>query len=151
MATKEKIVFRAMVHPGDLLMLTAALRDLHLAYPDRFISDVDTTCRQVWDNNPNVQPINRIETHHYLNVGYPPYSHSEINPPHLTTSYHQRISELLGVEIKVTKKLPEVYLSEEEKDPGFLLSLGLRQPYWVVIAGAKYDTTTKWWNPAYYQ
>jgi ADP-heptose:LPS heptosyltransferase len=151
MATKEKIVFRAMVHPGDLLMLTAALRDLHLAYPDRFISDVDTTCRQVWDNNPNVQPINRIETHHYLNVGYPPYSHSEINPPHLTTRYHQRISELLGVEIKVTKKLPEVYLSEEEKDPGFLLSLGLRQPYWVVIAGAKYDTTTKWWNPAYYQ
>lgn len=147
----EKLVFRAMVYPGDLLMLTSAIRDLHSAYPGRFVTDVDTTCREIWRNNPYITRVNRIETHRYLNVGYPPYSHAEPNPRHLTTRYHTRISEMLGIPVPVTTRKPEVFLSDEDKDPEFLISLGVQKPYWVVIAGAKYDTTTKWWNPAYYQ
>jgi ADP-heptose:LPS heptosyltransferase len=147
----EKLVLRAMVYPGDLLMLTSAIRDLHGAHPGRFVTDVDTTCREIWRNNPYVTPVNRIETHRYLNVGYPPYSHAEVNPEHLTTRYHNRLSALLGISIPVTKRTPEIFMNDHDKDPEFPLSLGLHKPYWVVIAGAKYDTTTKWWNPAYYQ
>jgi len=148
---KEQLVLRAMVYPGDLLMLTAALRDLHLAHPKRYVTDVDTTCRQVWDHNPWIEPVDRIETHRYLNVGYPPYSHRELNPEHLATRYHRRLSELLGISIPVTEARPEVYVSEEDRDSSYPRSLGLKKPYWVVIAGGKYDTTTKWWNPQSYQ
>jgi hypothetical protein len=57
----------------------------------------------------------------------------------------------LGVEVPVTRACPEIYLSEEDKNPDYPRSLGLRKPYWVMMAGAKYDTTTKWWNPAFYE
>jgi hypothetical protein len=147
----EKLVLRAMVYPGDLLMLTGAIRDLHLAHPGRFVTDVETTCQELWDNNPYITPFDRTESHRYLNIGYPPYSHRESKPEHLSTRYHMKLGEALGVRIPVTKKLPEVYLTEDERSPEFPKSLGLRKPYWVLIAGAKYDTTTKWWNPAYYQ
>jgi ADP-heptose:LPS heptosyltransferase len=147
----EKLVFRAMVYPGDLLMLTSAIRDLHEAYPNRFVTDVDTTCRQIWRNNPYISRVDRNEFHQYVDLGYPPYSHDEVNPEHLTTRYHHRLSEKLGIPVPVTRPTPEIYLTEAEKDPEFVISLGLQQPYWLVIAGAKYDTTTKWWNPAYYQ
>lgn len=148
---KEKLVLRAMVYPGDLLMLTGAIRDLHLAHPNTFLTDVDTTSQQIWDNNPYITPVDRIESHRYLNVGYPAYSHRESNPEHLSTRYHRQIGDALGVSIPVTTRHPEIYLSEEERTPDYPRSLGLRKPYWVVIAGAKYDTTTKWWNPASYQ
>jgi ADP-heptose:LPS heptosyltransferase len=148
---KEKLVLRAMVYPGDLMMLTGAVRDLHFAHPGQFVTDVDTTCRQLWDNNPHITPINRSESHRYLNLGYPRYSHTEPEPRHLTTRYHDQLAEALGVPVPVTKACPEIYLSDRERSPDYARSLGLRKPYWVVVAGAKYDTTTKWWNPRYYQ
>lgn len=132
-------------------MLTAAVRDLHLAYPNRYITDVDTTCGQVWNHNPWIERVDRIETHRYLNVGYPPYSHREMNPEHLATRYHRKLSEMLGIAIPVTVPRPEIYLSAEDIDPSYPRSLGLKKPYWVVIAGGKYDTTTKWWDPQGYQ
>jgi ADP-heptose:LPS heptosyltransferase len=147
----EKLVFRAMVYPGDLLMLTSAIRDLHEAYPKRFVTDVDTTCREIWRNNPYVNRVDRNDFHLYLDLGYPPYSHDEPNPEHLATRYHNRMSERLGIPVPVTRPSPQIYVTEEEKDPEFPVSLGLQKPYWVIIGGAKYDTTTKWWNPAYYQ
>jgi ADP-heptose:LPS heptosyltransferase len=148
---KEKLVFRAMVYPGDLLMLTSAIRDLHLAHPDRFLTDVDTTCEQIWHHNPFITSVDRVDTHRYLNVGYPEYSHREIRPEHLTTRYHRQIARLLGVAIPVTRPLPEIYLAETEKNADPAKSLGLHKPYWVIVGGGKYDTTTKWWNPVYYQ
>jgi ADP-heptose:LPS heptosyltransferase len=148
---REQLVLRAMVYPGDLLMLTGALRDLHLAHPGRYMTDVETTCAQIWDHNPWVEPVDRIETHRYLNVGYPPYSHHEVAPEHLATRYHRKLSEMLGVPIPVTKSSPEVYLCAEDTDPYFPRSLGLKKPYWIVMAGGKFDTTTKWWNPESYQ
>lgn len=150
-APQEKLVFRAMVYPGDLLMLTSAIRDLHLAHPGRFVTDVETTYEQIWLNNPYIKPVDRIETHRYLNVGYPPYSHREIFPEHLATRYHQKIEKLLSVPIPVTKPLPEIYVNETERNANPEKSLRLRKPYWMIVAGAKYDTTTKWWNPSYYQ
>ena len=147
----QKLVLRARVYPGDLLMLTSAIRDLHLAYPDHFVTDVDTTCRQIWQHNPYIERVDRARTHRYIDLGYPPYSHEEMHPRHLTTRYHDSLGEELGVRIPVTEKRGEVYLSAEERDPGFITSLNLIRPYWVIIAGGKYDTTTKWWNPAYFQ
>lgn len=40
--------------PGDVLMLTAAIRDLHLSHPGRFKTAVETPFPQIWENNPYV-------------------------------------------------------------------------------------------------
>ena len=37
-----KLVIKQHQSPGDILMLSAALRDLHLSYPGRFITELKT-------------------------------------------------------------------------------------------------------------
>ncbi len=42
-------------------MLTAAVRDLHLQHPCRFLTDVDTTAMALWDANPHVTRLDRAD------------------------------------------------------------------------------------------
>ena len=47
-----KLLLRNQQAPGDVLMLTAAVRDLHRAHPRKFQTAVDTACEELWENNP---------------------------------------------------------------------------------------------------
>src|SRR3954471_6928101 len=47
--------------PGDVVMMTAAVRDLHLAHPGRFRTDVRTTASALWENNPHLTPLSEDE------------------------------------------------------------------------------------------
>jgi hypothetical protein len=40
----RKLILRNFQSPGDILMLTAAVRDLHRAHPGEFLTDVRTSC-----------------------------------------------------------------------------------------------------------
>ena len=53
----EKLILRNWQSPGDIVMLTAAVRDLHLAYPGRFQTDVRTPCPALWEHNPWITPM----------------------------------------------------------------------------------------------
>lgn len=46
--------------PGDSLMLTAAVRELNLAYPGEYRVAVDISVPEIWENNPWVVPVERI-------------------------------------------------------------------------------------------
>ena len=48
----QKLLLKCGLSPGDVVMLTAAVRDLHRAHPRRFIIDVRTTAPELWENNP---------------------------------------------------------------------------------------------------
>jgi hypothetical protein len=54
---KQKLILANFQAPGDIVMLTAAVRDLHACYPGRFLTDVQTTCPELWENNPHVTPL----------------------------------------------------------------------------------------------
>lgn len=52
-------------------MLTAAVRDLHVCYPRRFVTDIRTSCPGLWENNPylgqldeNAVGVTSIECHY---------------------------------------------------------------------------------------
>ncbi len=49
----RRLVLRSFQSPGDILMLTAAVRDLHAACPGRFQTDVRTSADAIWENNPS--------------------------------------------------------------------------------------------------
>ena len=51
-APVRKLIFRSFQCPGDIMMLTAAVRDLQKAYPGRFEIDVRTSATGLWENNP---------------------------------------------------------------------------------------------------
>ena len=48
----KKLILRNFQSPGDIVMLTAAVRDLHRCYPGEFLTDVRTSCPELWENNP---------------------------------------------------------------------------------------------------
>ena len=48
----RKLVLTNFQSPGDIVMLTAAVRDLHRAHPGEFLTDVRTSCPDLWLNNP---------------------------------------------------------------------------------------------------
>ena len=53
----RRLILRNFQSPGDIVMLTAAVRDLHLTYPDQFVTDVRTPCPELWEHNPYLTPI----------------------------------------------------------------------------------------------
>jgi hypothetical protein len=44
MQTKQKIILKCDLPPGDLCTLTAAIESLHLLFPDQYLTDVYTSC-----------------------------------------------------------------------------------------------------------
>ena len=53
----RKLILRNGQSPGDIVMLTAAVRDLHSTYPGQFQTDVRTACPELWENNPYVTAL----------------------------------------------------------------------------------------------
>ena len=54
----KKFVLKNWQCPGDVLMLTACVRDIKKWYPDIKIA-VDTSCSDMWDNNPNIEKLDK--------------------------------------------------------------------------------------------
>jgi hypothetical protein len=53
----RKLILRNRQSLGGIVMLAAAVRDLHRAYPGSFLTDVRTSCPALWQNNPEITPI----------------------------------------------------------------------------------------------
>ena len=53
----RRLVLTSRQAPGDIVMLTAAVRDLHRHYPGRFLTDVRPPFPQLWAHNPDITPL----------------------------------------------------------------------------------------------
>ncbi len=149
----RRLILKTFQSPGDVLMLTAAVRDLHAAHPGKFQTDVRTSCPAIWMHNPHLTPlaeggegVESIEMH------YPLIHHSNQRPYHFLHGYVQYLEQQLGLAIPVTRFGADIHLSPAEKQaPSQVARLGHDGPFWIVVAGGKHDFTAKWWNPAAYQ
>ena len=134
-------------------MLTAAVRDLHEAHPGQFLTDARTTAMEIWENNPHITPLDENEADvELIEMHYPLIGSSNTAPYHFLHGYVQYLEEQLKLPIRLTQFEGDIHLSAEEKSwMSQVEETGFRGSYWVIIAGGKYDYTTKWWNPASYQ
>jgi ADP-heptose:LPS heptosyltransferase len=148
----RRLILTNFQSPGDVVMLTAAVRDLHRAHPGRFLTDVRTSAASLWDYNPWVTPLSEdrpgVTT---VPMHYPLIHQSNRRPYHFIHGFVQYLEEQVGLAIPVTDFRGDIYLSEEEccQPPHPMVPAGLR--YWVLVAGGKYDFTAKWWDPASFQ
>src|SRR5882672_5171211 len=55
--TMQKLILVNHQSPGDVVMLTAAVRDLDRCHPNRFLTDVHTGSPELWENNPHLTPL----------------------------------------------------------------------------------------------
>lgn len=158
MATWEsqlrKLILRNSDSPGDILMLTAAVRDLHTCYPESFQTDVRTPYPELWDNNPNLTLLEEADPEvEIIDCSCPLVLRSNLAPYHFIHGFIDFLNVRLGLQIQPTFFKADIHLSYRERtsfpteigfDPGI-------QPFWIVVAGGKYDFTTKWWDVRRYQ
>ena len=149
-----KLILRQFQSPGDIVMLTAAVRDLHRAYPGRYLTDVRTSAPDLWHHNPNITPIADDDpAARTIACHYPLIHQSNQRPIHFIQAFTAFLNDTLGTRIATTDFHGDIHLSDEER--GWISQVAERVgeplPFWLITAGGKYDFTAKWWDPARFQ
>lgn len=150
----HKLILRNFQAVGDILMLTAAIRDIHRSYPGEFVTDVRTSCKELWYNNGNITeiPDDEIAVRNIV-CRYPLIQHSNKWPYHFIHGFIHFLNKELKLAIRPWEFKGDIHLSFEERDAPSIAekTLGEDLPYWLVAAGGKFDFTIKWWDLARYQ
>jgi ADP-heptose:LPS heptosyltransferase len=150
----QKIILKNFQSPGDIVMLTAAVRDLNLAHPGRFVIDVRTACDGLWANNPHLTRLSDDdEEATQIHCDYPLIHHSNDRPVHFIRGFIEDLGEKLGVSVTPTAFKGDIHLAPQEK---LWISqvqeiTRIEVPFWIIVAGGKEDYTIKWWDPARWQ
>jgi ADP-heptose:LPS heptosyltransferase len=135
-------------------MLTAAVRDLHRAHPGEFLTDVRTSCPALWEHNPYLTPLDESDPEvQVVECHYPLIHQSNTTPAHFLHGFPSFLNQALGLRIRVTEFKGDIHLSEEEKSWTAYVAANdeASVPYWLVVAGGKFDYTIKWWDHDRYQ
>src|SRR6185369_4322555 len=150
----KKLILRNFQSPGDIVMLTAAVRDLHKCYPKRFLTDVRTPCPHLWKNNPYVTRLDENDSKvRVVECDYPLIHRSNDLPVHFLSGFIEFLNERLKLQIQLSSFKGDVHLAKREK--AWISQLheivGQDLPFWIVVAGGKRDYTIKWWDHQRFQ
>lgn len=145
----QKLILISHLSPGDLVMLTAAVRDLHRCYPGRFLTDVRTGSPELWIHNPHLVPLEVDDPAvRLLPCHYPLIRLSNERPVHFLHGFIDYLNQALDLRIRLTRLAGDIHLSEAEKSLPSVVEqkTGLNLPYWIIVGGGKLDLTIKWWH-----
>ena len=146
--SRSKLILRHKWALGDTILLTALVRDIHRAYPNKYDIQVDTHFTPVWVNNPYVTRFapgtqaqvvtvnwgDAIRWNSYARYGV------RREMKHILAWYHYDFECKTGLTVPVTDPRPDLHLTDEENQRR------VQGRYWVVISGGKLDMTTKHWH-----
>ena len=150
----RRVILNIVYPLGDVVLLTAAIRDLHACYPGQFLTDVRSYCPDVWRHNPYLTALELTSRGvQEIDCRCPQVKCSNDSPVNSIQGYTRYVGEQLGLEIEPGPFKGDIHLSAREKEqPSPVAELtGSEIPYWIVSAGGKFDTTIKWWNRDRYQ
>ncbi|MCE5185399.1 MAG: hypothetical protein LLF76_04670 [Planctomycetaceae bacterium] len=164
---KQKIIFVCDQAPGDLVVLSAAIRDLHKCYPDRFLVDVRTRHDELFLNNPHISrlmeddpDVSIIEIEN-LGLKRPAFPEG-----HYIQSCIQEINHKMGLDVNMSELKGDIYLSKRERAACFsppralqnpkehvneILTYIGNEPIWIIAPGWKRDITAKAWETSKWQ
>jgi hypothetical protein len=110
------LLLRNHLAPGDVLMLTAAVRDLHRGHPDEFLTDVRTSAHALWDNNPYLTPLEEHDPSvEVIECHYPLIRRSNQAPYHFIHGFIHFLNERLALNIQPTSFKGDIHLSERDR------------------------------------
>ena len=150
----RRLILSNRQSPGDVLMLTAAVRDLHRCYPGQFETDVRTSCPAFWENNPHLTELDENDPEvEKVECAYPLIHRSNSAPQHFIHGFIEHLNETLGLQIRCSEFKGDIHLAPIEKRWMSQIHelTGEDTPFWIVAAGGKWDYTIKWWDWRRYQ
>lgn len=137
--------------PGDILMMTSAVRDLKRSHPELKIN-CKTNAQQLWQNNPNLDTsISQFNADKIIQCHYPLINRSTQGAYHFIHGFRLYLEEQLNIKIPSGDFCVDVYLSEEEKNDPYITKIVDDKPFWIIDAGYKNDFTCKMWEFARFQ
>jgi len=156
---QKKIRLVCTLPPGDVVTMTAAVRELKQRYGDQYAVAVETSTPELWENNPYLTSlgdqdpeVERIQMH-YSESPIVGIHWSNQRPFHFIEGYCQHLAERLGLpELRPRAFHGDIHLSKEELETSLAEEFfGEKIPYWLICPGGKSDFTTKIWPTEYYQ
>ena len=149
----RRLVVSNMQAPGDIIVLSAAIRDLHLAHPGLFAPEiwVSPGAEHVYWHNPNVSMIHgktaKRAGAQFVRAGYSEaIKRSNQTKKHFMWGFIEDLNKKLKTRIKLTQFRPDIHMSEAEQQ-----TRPFKDPYWVFLSGGKKDFRTKIWDQVYWQ
>ena len=112
----ERLILRNFQSAGDILMLTATVRDLHRCYPGRFVTDVRTSCSDLWITTPAHAAARRRAGRARGRLPVPDHPQSNQAPWHFLFGFSEHLNDELGLRIQPTEYRGDVHLTPEERD-----------------------------------
>jgi ADP-heptose:LPS heptosyltransferase len=147
-----KVLFRQFQSPGDILTLTAGIRDLKKAYPHVQIC-METSCGEIWENNPYLTKFPKGEADMNIRLEYPLVHKSNDSAKHFIHGFKEDIEAKLGVKFDISKFSCDLHLSPNEL--GWINQVeekfGHKGKFWLINAGSKSDFPLKQWDPSRWQ
>lgn len=138
----RKILLNSFMAAGDVVAISGAVRDLKISHPDLQIC-VNTNSPENWQNNLHIS-MERVNPYSIpgldqFEIGY------NNKDGHLVECFRREIERKMNLTITRGPNHGCLFLSEEELNR----PREIKEPYWIVMAGGKYDITIKWFP--YYQ
>lgn len=149
----KKLLLKSYLSPGDIVTLTACVRDLHKCYPGEYLTDVRTSVPALWEHNPYLTPLDEGASDvQVIEMNYPLIHQCNENSKHFLFGYIEYLNSVLGLHIVPTEFRGDIHLSSQEKIwTSQIEETGYAGPFWIVNAGGKMDFTIKWWDFDRYQ
>ncbi len=148
----REVILRNYQSPGDVVMLTAAVRDLHLSCPGLFRTDVRTACDDLWLHNPYLCDLSADDPNvEVIDCRYPLIDNCDRFPLHFIHGFLAYLNDTLGAAACVHEYKGDIHLSDEERQAPLPFAELAGTPFWLVCAGGKPDFSIKWWEAARYQ
>jgi len=134
--------------PGDIVCMTACIRDLARTHPEYDIY-VNTSCSAMWKNNPYIRRTGRNNTPgmQAFKLDYGKYiTKANTKPMHFISAFHADLSEKIGQYVPVLEPHGDLHLSDYKKQ-----NSPIDGRYWYIITGGKSDFTCKIWSALKWQ
>jgi len=167
---KEKVVLVNDLSPGDVLIMSAAIRSLHVAYPGKYAVDVRSPSQEIFANSPYIEKfiaadfqvereaietLKRDEAHppiqvrgangdtaKYVIAHYPEIHRSGMTGLPFVDGHRMFLEKQLDVPIPRSGMKPDIFFSDEELRKPRIIA----EPYWIINAGMKNDYTLKYYS-----
>lgn len=149
----KRLILKNSLSPGDVCAMTAAVKALHECNPGEFLTDYRGTAPELWIGNPYITPLHDGPLVRSLDMHYPAIHKSNSRPKHFIEGYAEFLEQELECPVKLNDLRPDIHVTEEERRwlGQFQELVGIDAPFWILVAGGKYDYTIKWWDPLRFQ
>jgi len=153
----SSLLIRNTQSPGDIIVLSAMLRDLHIAHPGKFTTSIAVSpgAEEAYFNNPNISkiiPAGRASKDSTRQFGKPFVAHYPLiktcnqQRKHFLWGFIEDVNKRLHTNVKLTQFRPDLHMTEQEMAEPLI-----EPPYWLFLAGGKTDFRTKIWSREYWK